>query len=113
MRALFDLSFSRFVVPRLVRWLYLGCLALAALALVGALASAIPAAMSEQIVLDALEASGAPARDIERASTRRNFAIAAAVGAPFLALGLVLVGRVAAEMTVVVFSIAESLRRDR
>jgi hypothetical protein len=60
MRALFDLSFSRFVVPRLVRWLYLGCLALAALALVGALASAIPAAMSEQIVLDALEISNEP-----------------------------------------------------
>ena len=113
MRDLFDLSFSRFLVPQLVRWLYLGWVILAILALVGALMLTIPTVLSSQILLSALEAANASSLEIESAGTRRNIAIAVTIIAPFLALGMVVIGRVVAEMTVVVFSIAESLKRER
>lgn len=110
MRTLFDLSFSRFVVPSLVRWLYVACLVWAGLVLVATLGFSIATLLSAQTEINALVMTGSTVPELVTATTQRNLAILGALAAPFIALCLVVGGRIAAELTIVLFLIAESLR---
>lgn len=113
MKALFDLSFSRFVVPSLVRWLYVACICWAVVVLIAVLGFSIAAGFAAQTEINALVMTGSTVPELLAATTQRNAAILGGLAAPFISLAIVVGGRIAAELTIVLFSIAESLNRNR
>ena len=110
-RTLFDLSFEHFVVVRVVRWFYFLVLCAAAMGFLVMIVTGISGLVSAQNDINALvgaEYMSAPL--LAGAQMRRAVSIGMISAAPFVAALAVLVGRVAAEMTIVLFSITESLK---
>lgn len=107
---LFDLSFSKFLVVRIVRWMYCAALVVAALTFVGMVVGGIAAALAAQRDINALEAYPESSL-LAAAASRRAAGFCLALASPFVTALMVIGARVLAEMTVVLFSIAESLRQ--
>jgi hypothetical protein len=111
MKDLFDLSFDRFVVPKLVRLLYAAWLVAAGLLMVGGTVMAVARVFALQSDIDALASMGSELEELSRVTSQRNFALAMVPALPVVAAVMAVAGRISAEMTIVVFSIAESLKR--
>ena len=110
MKALLDLSFDRFLVPVIVRWLYAACIGIATIVLIGTVIGAVLSVISAQSDIDALTATGASALELSAVAFRRDVSIGAIALAPLVSVAIVVLGRIAAEVTIVLFSIAESLK---
>lgn len=109
---LFDLSFNRFVVVRVVRVLYVAAI-LGAIVTAGAMAwSGFLGFVGAHAEVGAMLEVDAPALEVKGAELRRAIAVATMAGAPFVAVFMVLASRVLCELVVVVFRIAELLARD-
>jgi len=110
-KTIFDLSLSRFLIVPIVRALY--CLALigAAVQFAGMIVGGIIGIINAEHQMSVWLVLGSSARIGPRQiETNRIISIATLVAAPFAAIGTIIWARVAAEITVVIFSIAESLK---
>jgi Domain of unknown function (DUF4282) len=111
-KTIFDLSFSRFVIVPIVRALYCFALIVAAVQFIGMIVGGVIGIITAEHQMNLWLALGSSAppigpREIE---TNKIVSIATLVAAPFAAIGTIVWARVAAELTVVIFSIAESLK---
>ncbi len=105
----FDLSFDRFVVVRIVR-LFFGLAILASAAvLIGMVYRGLVGYTVAQTYIDALAATDAPAAQLDAEIAKRTMSIMVLVLAPFASAGFLLLSRIVSEMVVVLFTIAERL----
>lgn len=109
LETLFDLSFRRFVVVRIVRVLYALAICTAAAALIGMLFCGLSGWDAAQRDIDALTATGGDIALLASAVTKRGLSIALTVSAPVVSAACLLMSRVACELVVVIFTIAERL----
>lgn len=109
--AMFDLSFSKFLAPKLARWLYVASICWAAIVLLGLGGCALASALDAQTELNALVVTGSPLPELSSATLRRNLSVLALVASPLPALVTVMVGRLVAEVVVAFFAATEALTR--
>lgn len=104
-RALFDLSFSHYVTIRVARIAFVLAIMLAAAILLGGLFAGVS-------MVGSADSGIGPESSLWRlkaAEDTRQSGWTMIILSPFVSVGIVIVSRIAVEMTVVVFSIAESL----
>lgn len=106
--ALFDLSFQNYVTVRLARWAYIGIIiAAAAILLLGVIGGLAMVLQSGNVT------STSSLYELHRDAESRTTGWLLLLGAPIASWLMLVFGRVFVELTVVVFSIAESLRGRR